>query len=142
MNLREVATLVSWPRVLEEAGADPGRGGRTRCHLHGGDNPSSFSYDETIGRAHCFACEWSGDKIAFLQATLGLDFSTALARLAEMAGVRLSFHKPDRAELARAKAHRNALEAARNAYETWAYLRLQSAADEHQELLADGKERR
>lgn len=52
MNASEIATLISWSRVLVEVGVDPGRGGRTRCPVHNGDNPIAFSYYDQIGKAH------------------------------------------------------------------------------------------
>lgn len=116
---REIASLVSWSRVVEEVGVAPSRNRRTRCLVHDGDNPHTFIFDDESGRAHCFSCGFHGDKIDFLKKVLGVDFKTALARLAEMAGVRLDNCKPNPRELRRAQAHRAALNAARNAYSQW-----------------------
>src|SRR5437879_2147535 len=123
-NASEIARLVPWSRVLEDVGAEPGRG-RTSCLIHRGANPSSFSYSESTGKAHCYGCGWHGDRVDFLQVALGLDFKTALARLASMAGVNLSnLRKPSNLELARAKAHRTTLAAAKQAYGQWLRRRL------------------
>ncbi len=116
---REVAALVPWSRILEETGVDPGRRGRTYCPIHKGDNPHAFIFDGGNSRAHCFACGWHGDKLDFLQTVLGVDFKTALSRIAELAGVRLDNRKLDPAELRRIRAHRVALDLARNAYGSW-----------------------
>jgi len=133
---REVAALAPWCRILEGDGADPGRSGRTCCPVHGGDNPSSFSYNETIGKAYCFACGWSGDKIAFLQAALGLDFKAALARLAELAGVELnSYRKTNIAEPARRRAEAEAQAVLKHRQEEWEKELLAAHREAHEQAV-------
>src|SRR5262245_49244808 len=120
MTPREIAALIPWSRVFEEVGTDLGRNGRTRCLVHNGDNPNAFVYNDTTGKAHCFSCSWHGDELDFLQKVLGVDFKTALALLARIAGVQLDrYHKPDLVDLQCARAHRAALNAARESYQTW-----------------------
>lgn len=120
MTPREICSFVPWSRVLEEAGTDPGRGNRICCPVHGGDNPTSFACNDQAGTAHCFACGWGGDKIDFLQTTLSLDFRAALARLADMAGVRLDgFKRPSNVEMTSARAHKIALQSAQQSYDHW-----------------------
>lgn len=120
MSSHEIKALVPWALLLDKIGIDSGQRGRTRCLVHNGDNPASLSYDEKTGRAYCFSCNWHGDKIDFLQKVLAVDFKTALARLASIAGVQLDNYKqPSSAELRRIRAHRVALNSALNAYRGW-----------------------
>lgn len=120
MTPREIQSLVSWLRVLQEVGVDPGHHGRTCCPIRGGDNPQAFVYKDDKGRAHCFSCGFHGDKLDFLQTVLAVDFRTALTRLAAIAGVNLEdFCKLNSRELERARAHRAALNAARDSYRAW-----------------------
>lgn len=138
MTPREISDSVLWPRVLEEIGVDPGRGGRTYCVVHRGNNANAFSYRENTGRAHCFSCGWDGDKIAFLQEVSGSDFKSALSRLAAIAGITLdAYRKPSRADLAHARAHRAALQAAQEAYHIWERQQLIKATDEYRALTAE-----
>ena len=137
MTPREIAALVPWSRVLEEAGVDPGHRNRTRCAIRNGNNASAFVYNEDRGTAHCFSCSWHGDKIDFLQAVEGVDFKTALARLAEIAGVQLNkYRKPDSTELRHARADRAALDAARDSFKIWQRQKFNQLVDfKFQELL-------
>jgi hypothetical protein len=138
VTAREIAALVPWFRVLEEAGIAAGRGGRTRCPVHGGDNPTSFSYGKESVTARCFACGWRGDKLAFLQAALGIGFKAALARLAEIAGIQLSDRrKPSKGEQQHARAHREALATARDAYRAWERRRFIELTDTYRNLITD-----
>jgi hypothetical protein len=135
---REIAALVPWGRVLHEVGAKSGRYGRAFCLLHGGDNPTSFTYSDLTGRARCFACGWSGDKLAFLEAALRCDFRTALSRLAAIAGISLnSYRPPSRRELIHAHAHRIALAAAQEAYNFWQGRKLVELTDYYRDLIID-----
>ena len=132
---REIADLVLWEQILQEVGANSGRRGRTSCILHGGNNPTCFAYNERTGRSHCFACDWSGDKIEFFRAALGCDFRTVLARLAALAGISFDgCRPPSRQELIRAKARRTALNAARDAYYSWGLQLLIELTDQYRLL--------
>jgi len=85
-DLEIVRQSVAIVDVLTAAGVEhPRRGRRMACPLHGGDNPTSFSF--TGDAWHCFACGAGGDVFALVQALSGCDFSTALARVVALSGV-------------------------------------------------------
>jgi hypothetical protein len=140
LSPQEIAGCVPWSAVLSDTGIDPGHHGRTYCGVHHGDNLTSFAYNEGTGRAHCFACDWSGDKIAFLRTVLRCDFKTALARLATIAGISLgTYRQPSREKLVHAHAHRTALAAARQAYASWQRRQLVKSTDRYRELIAESE---
>jgi len=58
------------------------------CPFHNEKTPS-FSVNDEEGYYHCFGCGAGGDAITYLRETEGLDFTEAVKRLAEMAGVPL-----------------------------------------------------
>ena len=60
---------------------------RSRCLLHGGDNPTSFSADLERGIWQCFSCGRGGDQITFLMEILKCPFSEAIQALAFRAGI-------------------------------------------------------
>jgi len=61
----------------------PSRGWcRSRCPLHGGDNPNSFAVNLDTGGFVCFSCgAKGGDVLAFVQQRYGLSFPEALKHL-------------------------------------------------------------
>lgn len=135
MNSRELSSLIPWLTILQDVGAAPGRYSRTCCPLHDGDNSTSFTFSDKTGKGHCFSCGWHGDKIDFLKGALGIDFKTALARLANLAGVQLtSYHKLDRTTLTKARAHRTALSSAREAFKHWQRETFLNFSDEYREV--------
>ncbi|BDG16887.1 DNA primase [Thermus brockianus] len=82
LSLKEV---VSRYVVLKPAGRGRWKG---LCPFHQEKTPS-FYVDEEKGLFHCFGCKAGGDLFAFVERIEGLDFPTALERLAEEAGVEL-----------------------------------------------------
>jgi len=82
LSLKEV---VSRYVALRPAGRGRWKG---LCPFHQEKTPS-FHVDEEKGLFHCFGCKAGGDLIAFVERIEGLDFQTALERLAEEAGVEL-----------------------------------------------------
>jgi DNA primase len=56
------------------------------CPFHR-ENTPSFTVSEVKGFYHCFGCGQHGNAIDFVMALEGLDFSQAIARLAELTGV-------------------------------------------------------
>lgn len=58
------------------------------CPFHEERTPS-FTVNPDLGVYHCFGCGASGDAISFLRAVEHLDFTEAVTRLAERAGVPL-----------------------------------------------------
>jgi hypothetical protein len=61
----------------------PSRGwARTRCPLHGGDNPTSFSVNLETGGFYCHSCgAKGGDLVDYVQARDHCDFPTACKTL-------------------------------------------------------------
>jgi len=138
MSPREIAEQVSWAILLEEVGVDPGRRGRTYCAIHKGHNGTTFLYNEGARYAHCFNCNWNGDKLAFLQAVLAIDFKTALVHLARIGGVQLGdYRRPTKQEQRHLQASRTALAATRDAYEQWCHKRWRLLCQWNEKLLAE-----
>ena len=73
----EMETLIS------ALGGEPGRNGRTRCFLHGGSNPTSFSYTEE-GLWYCFAEGKGGDAVDLVMEARGCSRREALEFLADL----------------------------------------------------------
>ncbi|MCQ2562238.1 MAG: CHC2 zinc finger domain-containing protein [Alphaproteobacteria bacterium] len=63
------------------------------CPFHNEKTPS-FSVSEEKGYYHCFGCGAHGDIISFVMQTENMDFKSAIAKLAEMAGIKLPEIKP------------------------------------------------
>lgn len=63
------------------------------CPFHNEKTPS-FSVNDDEGYYHCFGCGAGGDAINYLRETEGLDFTEAVTRLAEMAGVPIPDQRP------------------------------------------------
>lgn len=89
---------VSIADVLLEAGIEV-HGRRMRCPLHGGGNPTAFSFDDTHFR--CFACGARGDVFDLARALHGLQFRDAVAHVARLAGVAGTLPRLDRATIHR-----------------------------------------
>lgn len=94
MDVSEVLKRVDLRELAEHAGARFNNANRSRCPLHGGNNPTAFSIyqgQDGVWRWHCFTgCQDgnnSGDVIKFYMLRNNCDFKTALAALASMAGV-------------------------------------------------------
>jgi hypothetical protein len=71
------AELVPMKRLLKAVGIEthtPGR--RAACILHGGSNPTDFSWRED-GHWHCFSCGASGDRIALVRSLRQCGFREA-----------------------------------------------------------------
>ena len=71
------------------------KGGRLAglCPFHSEKTPS-FYVNDSEGFYHCFGCGAGGDAITYLRETEGLDFTEAVSRLAEMAGVPIPDQRP------------------------------------------------
>ena len=63
------------------------------CPFHNEKSPS-FSVNDDEGYYHCFGCGAGGDAITYLRETEGLDFTEAVTRLAEMAGIPIPDQRP------------------------------------------------
>ena len=100
--------LPTWLEIFRQLGEPEPRRNRSRCPIHNGNSPTSFSVNEDRGLYHCFACGASGDKMNFVQRVQGCDFKAALGFL----GIEAEYKspKPD----PEAIRERTALEAIRN----------------------------
>ena len=88
------------------------------CPFHNEKTPS-FSVNDDEGYYHCFGCGAGGDAITFLRETEGLDFTEAVTRLAETAGIAIPDQRPvDPVKLQRRKTVMDALSAAAEFYKS------------------------
>ncbi|MDL2296208.1 DNA primase [Lachnospiraceae bacterium OttesenSCG-928-E19] len=67
------------------------------CPFHNEKTPS-FSVNEEKGFYHCFGCGEHGDIISFVMKTENMDFKSAIAELAQIAGIKMPDYKPKSAE--------------------------------------------
>ena len=82
------------------------------CPFHNEKTPS-FSVNDDEGYYYCFGCGAGGDAISYLRESEGLDFTEAVKRLAEMAGVPIPDQRPiDPVKQKRRQSVMEALEAA------------------------------
>ncbi|MDR2412812.1 MAG: DNA primase [Rickettsiales bacterium] len=63
------------------------------CPFHNEKTPS-FSVNEEKGFYHCFGCGEHGDLISFVMKSENMDFKTAIAELAQQAGLKVPDYKP------------------------------------------------
>jgi DNA primase len=83
----EILDRVSMPELLNALGFSPARANRTRCILHKGDSPTTFSINPNKGTWYCFKCNEGGGKLRLVERALGLDRKAALRWLGDLAGV-------------------------------------------------------
>ncbi len=78
-----------------------GRNYKGFCPFHS-EKTSSFMVSQELQIYKCFGCNKAGDIFSFIQDIEGIDFSAALEKLAERAGIKLEHHKgdPDRSKKA------------------------------------------
>ena len=109
---REISALVPVTVLLRALGFElNGRARRCVCILHGGSNPSSFSWRDD-GRWHCFSCGRGGDRIALVRAARSCGFRQAVEYLAQLAGISYSPERRSLSEVAQLRARRQRAEAA------------------------------
>jgi len=82
-EIEQLKQTVPMEALLEALGFEVGKNNRTRCILHGGDNPTSFSY--TDDRFHCFACGATGDKIDLTMQARNCSFEEGVEFLQQLA---------------------------------------------------------
>jgi hypothetical protein len=105
-DAREVAALVGMPELLRALGFDVNaRTRRCPCVLHGGENPSAFSWRED-GLWRCHSCGAGGDRIALVRAVRECGFREAVRFLAGLAGVEYRGRRVSREEVAQIYAQR------------------------------------
>lgn len=111
-DAREISALVAMPRLLVALGfAVSERTRRGACRVHGGRNPSAFSWRHD-GRWYCFSCGAGGDKIALVRAVRKCSFREAVALLAALAGVEFRSFRMSRKEIAQTRWRRTQAERA------------------------------
>jgi len=67
------------------------------CPFHN-ERSGSFSVNAEEGLYHCFGCKASGDTITFVREVEGLDFVSAVEKLAAMSGVTLHYDNQQQGE--------------------------------------------
>lgn len=72
---------LTYHEILDRLGAKVNRRNRCACPIHGGNNPTSFCWDEEKGVFRCHSCNAGGDKITLVMLALGVGFEEALAWL-------------------------------------------------------------
>jgi hypothetical protein len=104
MNAREIAALVPMPRLLESLGFTVNeRTRRCACLIHGGANPSAFSWAQE-GWWKCYSCGAGGDRIALVRAVRECSFREAVEFLAKLAGISVPDWRVSPAECRRVQA--------------------------------------
>ena len=97
------------------------------CPFHNEKTPS-FSVNDDDGYYYCFGCGAGGDAISYLRESEGLDFSEAVKRLADMAGVAIPDQRPvDPEKVKKRQTVMDALAAAADFYKA----QLKTAAANH-----------
>lgn len=87
------------------------------CPFHNEKTPS-FSVNEDKGFYHCFGCGEHGDIISFVMKSENVDFKTAIAELAQQAGLKMPEYKPrDPAQIAREESYVAITDAAAKFYQ-------------------------
>ena len=90
----EISALAPMADILQELGFHVNaRTHRAPCVLHGGRNPSAFSWTES-GEWFCHNCGFGGDRFELVKRVKNCGFRDALAFLAHLSGVELSSHRP------------------------------------------------
>ncbi len=84
IDFKEIRSRVTIRDILADCGYEPRRN-RMPCPIHGGKNPSSFSFNEDT--FCCFSCGESGGLLDLTEHLLGVDRKEALKYLANKAGV-------------------------------------------------------
>jgi hypothetical protein len=108
-NPRAIAALVTMRCLIAALGfaAPNERARRAPCLVHGGKNPTSFSWRED-GHWRCYSCGNGGDQIALVRAVRKCSFPEAVEFLAALAGVeyRPSFRSREAIEYQKKKRDR------------------------------------
>jgi CHC2 zinc finger len=104
---REFAALVPMPILLQALRIEVNeRTRRCPCILHGGSNPTAFSWRDD-GIWYCHACGAGGDRISLVRAVRNYSFHDAMAFLAQLAGVQYVPQRLSRQEIERTAIYRN-----------------------------------
>jgi hypothetical protein len=87
ISATDILDRVSMLQVLGALGFAKPIKNRTRCILHSGDSPTTFSFNSAKGVWYCFKCNQGGGKVRPVQLALGLDRGRAFEWLANLAGI-------------------------------------------------------
>lgn len=60
---------------------------RSRCEVHGGDNPTAFSYSLKLHMWHCHNCGAGGDVVQLIQDMKKIDFKEAVTFMLHYVGI-------------------------------------------------------
>lgn len=88
LNAVEIGESVPMLALLAALGIQVSASRRTQCPVHGGENPTSFSWREN-GYWQCFSCGRHGDKISLVREVRQCTFQEAMRFLASLAGLDL-----------------------------------------------------
>ena len=106
----DIADMVPMVALLRELGFQVHeRTHRCPCVLHGGRNPSAFSWTES-GQWFCHTCGIGGDRIELVKRVRGYGFREAIQFLAGLAGVDISDDPVTRKEIQKQKRERQRIE--------------------------------
>lgn len=97
-GLRKAIEAVKDAVLVEDYLRDQGveiKRSRTRCIVHQGDNPQSFSINPEKQVWHCFKCGESGDVIDLARAVEGGDLWEAMVSLAQRYNIELPSTRTD-----------------------------------------------
>ncbi len=82
--LQQIKSRITIVDILDQFEI-PHKRSRTKCPLHNGHNPTSFSFnDKTF---HCFSCGVKGDVFDFVRFLKNCDFKEAVRFLADYTGI-------------------------------------------------------
>ena len=87
VSFAEVVNRITVADILCDHGIEV-RGNRITCPIHGGNNPTSFSFNEST--SNCFSCGAKGGLIDLVQLLRGCDRKVALAYLEGKTGIQLT----------------------------------------------------
>ncbi len=115
--IQQIKSRLPLNNLLTEFGFPPPRSPRryrSRCLLHQGDNPTSFSADLAHDRWHCFSRSHGGDQITFIKEARRCSFREAVEWAAVRVGIALPTNgrKPSPAAAAMCRLHRRLRDAA------------------------------
>lgn len=94
-QISEIKTRIDLIDLISSYGIQVSRTGNTakcKCPFHNEKTPS-FSIDANKGLYYCFGCGEAGDAIKFVQKHEGIDFPSAVRKLAEQCGIKLEAYE-------------------------------------------------
>jgi hypothetical protein len=92
IDFNEICARVTIEDILADCGFYP-KGKRMPCPIHGGNNPTAFSFNEHT--FFCFNCGASGGLLDLAEILRGTNRQEARKYLADKAGIRYEIHPAD-----------------------------------------------